>query len=63
MQKLKQKIKLLQKMIEKIKKTDKKIVFHLVKQFNQNLNLTTILKTIQIKRSTYYYWLKVKTIN
>ncbi|WP_017193607.1 IS3 family transposase, partial [Vaccinium witches'-broom phytoplasma] len=21
---------------------------------------TTILKTIQIKRSTYYYWLKVK---
>ncbi|MFT2805081.1 IS3 family transposase [Candidatus Phytoplasma asteris] len=60
MQKLKQKIKLLQKIIEKIKKIDKKIVFHLVNQFNQTLNLTTILKTIQIKRSTYY-WLKVKT--
>ncbi|BAD04659.1 putative transposase [Onion yellows phytoplasma OY-M] len=60
MQKLKQKIKLLQKIIKKIKKIDKKIVFHLVNQFNQTLNLTTILKTIQIKRSTYYYWLKVK---
>ncbi|KND62564.1 putative phage integrase Rve [Candidatus Phytoplasma phoenicium] len=60
MQKLKQKIKLLQKIIEKMKKIDKKIVFHLVNQFNQTLNLTTILKTIQIKRSTYYYWLKVK---
>ncbi len=60
MQKLKQKIKLLQKIIEKIKKIDKKMVFHLVNRFNQTLNLTTILKTIQIKRSTYYYWLKMK---
>ncbi|WAN63024.1 Tra5 transposase [Candidatus Phytoplasma rubi] len=60
MKKLKQKIKLLQKIIEKIKKIDKKIVFNLVNQFHQTLNLTTILKTIQIKRSTYYYWLKVK---
>ncbi|MGE9276550.1 MAG: IS3 family transposase [Candidatus Phytoplasma pruni] len=58
--KLQQKIKLLQNIIEKIKKIDKKIVFHLVNQFNRTLNLTTILKTIQIKKSTYYYWLKVK---
>ncbi|QTX02616.1 Tra5 transposase [Candidatus Phytoplasma luffae] len=60
MKKLKQKFKLLQKMIEKITKIDKKIVFNLVKKFKNNLNLTTILKTIQIKRSTYYYWLKIK---
>ncbi|BAD04491.1 putative transposase [Onion yellows phytoplasma OY-M] len=59
LEKLHQKVKLLQKIIEKIKKIDKKIVFNLVNQFNQTLNLTTILKTIQIKRSTYY-WLKVK---
>ncbi len=43
----------------KNKKTDKKTVFELVKQFNQKLNLTTILKTIRTKRSTYY-WLKVE---
>jgi transposase InsO family protein len=36
------------------------MVFKLVKQFNQTLNLTTILKTIQIKRSTYYYWLQTQ---
>ncbi|EMR14786.1 MULTISPECIES: IS3 family transposase [Candidatus Phytoplasma] len=60
MQKLKQKIELLQKMMEKIKKIDKKMVFYLVNQFQQTLNLTTILQTIRINRSTYYYWLKVQ---
>ncbi len=59
MQKLKQKIELLQKMMEKIKKIDKKMVFYLVNQFQQTLNLTTILQTIQINRSTYY-WLKIQ---
>ncbi|ABC65148.1 conserved hypothetical protein [Aster yellows witches'-broom phytoplasma AYWB] len=28
-------------------------------KFQNDLNITTILKTIQTKRSTYYYWLKV----
>lgn len=60
MQKLHQKIKLLQTIIEKMQKIDKKVVFDLVKQFQPNLNLTTILKTIHVKRGTYYYWLKVK---
>ncbi|CAM11774.1 Transposase, fragment [Candidatus Phytoplasma australiense] len=32
----------------------------LVKQFVKDLNLTTILKTICINRSTYYYWLKIE---
>ncbi|AGL90521.1 Putative transposase tra5 for insertion sequence element IS150 [Strawberry lethal yellows phytoplasma (CPA) str. NZSb11] len=32
----------------------------MVKQFSQDLNLTTILKTIRINRSTYYYWLKIE---
>ncbi|WP_017193512.1 IS3 family transposase, partial [Vaccinium witches'-broom phytoplasma] len=59
--KLKQKINLLQQMIHKIEKLDKKIIFNLVRKFQNDLNLTTILKTIQTKRSTYYYWLKVKT--
>ncbi|ABC65406.1 Tra5 transposase [Aster yellows witches'-broom phytoplasma AYWB] len=52
--------KLLQALMKKNQKTDKKTVFELVKQFNQKLNLTTILKTIRTKRSTYYYWLKVE---
>ncbi|AGL90627.1 Putative transposase tra5 for insertion sequence element IS150 [Strawberry lethal yellows phytoplasma (CPA) str. NZSb11] len=65
MQKLNKKIRLLQNMISHIqtinKKTiNKKIVFQLVKQFSQDLNLTTILKTICINRSTYYYWLKIE---
>ncbi|MDW3618036.1 MAG: IS3 family transposase [Candidatus Phytoplasma pruni] len=60
MQKLKQKINLLQQIIKKIEKIDKKIIFNLVEKFQKDLNLTTILKTIKIKRSTYYYWLKVK---
>jgi transposase InsO family protein len=60
LEKLNQKVKLLQRMIFQIKNINKKIVFKLVKQFHQNLNLTTILKTIQIKRSTYYYWLKIQ---
>ncbi|QYC31174.1 IS3 family transposase [Paulownia witches'-broom phytoplasma] len=60
MQKLLQKIKLLQNMISHIQTINKKIVFNLIKKFENDLNLTTILKTIQIKRSTYYYWLKVK---
>uniref|UniRef100_UPI00037FF744 IS3 family transposase n=1 Tax=Milkweed yellows phytoplasma TaxID=208434 RepID=UPI00037FF744 len=60
MQKLKQKINLLQQIIKKIEKIDKKIIFNLVEKFQNDLNLTTILKTIQIKRSTYYYWLKIK---
>ncbi|ABC65481.1 fragment of Tra5 transposase [Aster yellows witches'-broom phytoplasma AYWB] len=59
-EKEKQKNKLLQTLMKKNQKTDKKTVFELVKQFNQKLNLTTILKTIKTKRSTYYYWLKVK---
>ncbi|WYY26371.1 IS3 family transposase [Candidatus Phytoplasma fraxini] len=59
MQKLKQKINLLQQIIKKIKKIDKKIIFNLVEKFEKDLNLTTILKTIQIKRSIYY-WLKTK---
>ncbi|KOR75587.1 Tra5 transposase [Candidatus Phytoplasma pruni] len=45
--------------MKKIKKIIKKTVFELVKQFNQKLNLTTILKTIKMKRSTYY-WLKIQ---
>ncbi|MFB5029848.1 MAG: hypothetical protein WJU30_00402 [Candidatus Phytoplasma pruni] len=60
MQKLKQKINLLQQIIKKIEKIDKKIIFNLVEKFQNVLNLTTILQTIQIKKSTYYYWLKVK---
>nr|AAT37708.1 transposase ['Catharanthus roseus' phytoplasma] len=52
--------KLLQALMKKNQKTDKKTVFELVKQFNQKLNLTTILKTIRTKRSTYYYWLKAE---
>ncbi|MBS2126422.1 IS3 family transposase ['Fragaria x ananassa' phyllody phytoplasma] len=60
MHKLKQKLKLLQKMLSQIQNINKEIVFKLVKQFEKDLNLTTILKTIQIKRSTYYYWLKTK---
>ncbi|AGL90920.1 Putative transposase tra5 for insertion sequence element IS150 [Strawberry lethal yellows phytoplasma (CPA) str. NZSb11] len=60
MQKLKQKIRLLQNMISQIQIINKKIVFQLVKQFSQDLNLTTILKTIRINRSTYYYWLKIE---
>ncbi|PEH36384.1 DNA-binding protein, partial [New Jersey aster yellows phytoplasma] len=59
-EKEKQKNKLLQTLMKKNQKTDKKTVFELVKQFNQKLNLTTILKTIKTKRSTYYYWLKVE---
>ncbi|BAD04652.1 IS3 family transposase ['Chrysanthemum coronarium' phytoplasma] len=59
MQKLKQKINLLQQIIKKIEKIDKKIIFNLVEKFQNVLNLTTILKMIQTKRSTYYYWLKV----
>ncbi|WP_425343310.1 IS3 family transposase, partial [Paulownia witches'-broom phytoplasma] len=58
MQKLKKKIKLLQNMFFHIQTINKKIVFKLVKQFVKDLNLTTILKTIRINRSTYYYWLK-----
>ncbi|AOF54974.1 Tra5 transposase [Maize bushy stunt phytoplasma] len=61
MKKLKQKNNLLQQIIKKIEKIEKKMVFNLVKKFQNNLNLSTILKTINIKRSTYYYWLKVKT--
>ncbi|MCQ9618817.1 MAG: IS3 family transposase [Candidatus Phytoplasma pruni] len=61
MKKLKQKINLLQQIIHKIEKLDKKIIFNLVAKFQKDLNLTTILQTIKIKRSTYYYWLKVKT--
>ncbi len=57
---LNQKNKLLQTLIKKKQKTDKKTVFELVKQFNKKLNLITILKTIRIKRSTFYYWLKVE---
>ncbi|MDO8059411.1 hypothetical protein OC683_02230 ['Crotalaria aegyptiaca' phytoplasma] len=53
MHKLKQKIKLLEKMMEKLKKIDKKMVFYLVNQFQSTLNLTNILKTIQLKRSTF----------
>ncbi|AGL90918.1 Putative transposase tra5 for insertion sequence element IS150 [Strawberry lethal yellows phytoplasma (CPA) str. NZSb11] len=60
LQKLKQKIRLLQNMIFHIQIINKKIVFKLVKQFSQDLNLTTILKTIRINRSTYYYWLKIE---
>ncbi|QYC30904.1 transposase [Paulownia witches'-broom phytoplasma] len=60
MQKLKKKIKLLQNMIFHIQTINKKIVFQLVKQFVKDLNLTTILKTIRINRSTYYYWLKIE---
>ncbi|MDV3178394.1 MAG: transposase [Sweet potato little leaf phytoplasma] len=60
MQKLKQKIKLLQNMIFHIQTINKKVVFQLVKQFSKDLNLTTILKTIRINRSTYYYWLKIE---
>ncbi|AGL90519.1 Putative transposase tra5 for insertion sequence element IS150 [Strawberry lethal yellows phytoplasma (CPA) str. NZSb11] len=65
LQKLKQKIKLLQNMIFHIQTINnqtinKKVVFQLVKQFSQDLNLTTILKTIRINRSTYYYWLKIE---
>ncbi|QKX95507.1 MAG: Tra5 transposase [Rapeseed phyllody phytoplasma] len=59
-EKEKQKNKLLKTLMKKNQKTDKKTVFELVKQFNQKLNLTTILKTIKTKRSTYYYWLKVE---
>ncbi|WP_374695434.1 hypothetical protein ACEW7V_03310 [Areca yellow leaf disease phytoplasma] len=47
-------------MICHIQTINKKIVFQLVKQFSQDLNLTTILKTIRINRSTYYYWLKIE---
>ncbi|WP_341266857.1 IS3 family transposase [Candidatus Phytoplasma fraxini] len=57
---MKKKINLLQQIIKKIEKIDKKIIFNLVEKFEKDLNLTTILKTIQIKRSTYYYWLKTK---
>ncbi|MFB0638481.1 MAG: hypothetical protein AB2N28_2040 [Candidatus Phytoplasma solani] len=57
---LKQKNKLLQTLMKTTQKTNKKTVFNLVKKFKNSLNLTTILKTIKIKRSTYYYWLKVK---
>ncbi|MBP5835845.1 IS3 family transposase, partial [Candidatus Phytoplasma meliae] len=60
MHKLKQKMKLLQKMLSQIHNINKELVFKLVKQFEKDLSLTTILKTIQIKRSTYYYWLKTK---
>ncbi|XXP77257.1 MAG: IS3 family transposase [Lettuce witches'-broom phytoplasma] len=60
MYKLEQKLKLLQKMLSQMQKIDKKIVFKLVQQFEKDLSITTILKTIQIKRSTYYYWLKTK---
>ncbi|AOF54707.1 Tra5 transposase [Maize bushy stunt phytoplasma] len=52
--------KLLQNFIQVACKTDKKNILNLVKEFKNELHLTTILKTIQIKRSTYYYWLKVK---
>ncbi|MCX2955916.1 MAG: hypothetical protein N3723_02680 [Candidatus Phytoplasma australiense] len=55
MQKLKKKIRLLQNMVSHIQTINKKIVFQLVKQFVKDLNLTTILKTIRINRSTYYY--------
>ncbi|WP_374695437.1 hypothetical protein ACEW7V_03330 [Areca yellow leaf disease phytoplasma] len=47
-------------MIFHIQTINKKIVFQLVKQFVKDLNLTTILKTIRINRSTYYYWLKIE---
>ncbi|GLH60791.1 hypothetical protein PAWBP_5290 [Paulownia witches'-broom phytoplasma] len=47
-------------MIFHIQTINKKIVFKLVKQFVKDLNLTTILKTIRINRSTYYYWLKIE---
>ncbi|MFG6084337.1 MAG: putative transposase [Candidatus Phytoplasma solani] len=57
---LKQKNKLLQTLMKTTQKTNKKTVFNLVKKFKNSLNLTTILKTIKIKRSTYYYWLKTK---
>ncbi|WP_349401926.1 IS3 family transposase [Candidatus Phytoplasma solani] len=57
---LKQKNKLLQTLMKTTQKTNKKTVFNLVKKFKNSLNLTTILKTIKIKRSTYYYWLKVE---
>ncbi|XXP77317.1 MAG: IS3 family transposase [Lettuce witches'-broom phytoplasma] len=60
MHKLKQKMKLLQKMFSQIHNINKELVFKLVKRFEKGLNLTTILKTIQIKRSIYYYWLKTK---
>ncbi|CAM11686.1 Putative phage integrase [Candidatus Phytoplasma australiense] len=57
-QKLNNKIILLQNMISQIKTIDKEIVFKLVKRFFKTLNLSTILRTIKINRSTYYYWLK-----
>ncbi|WP_373402819.1 IS3 family transposase [Candidatus Phytoplasma solani] len=56
--KLKYQVKLLQNFMQIVYKNDKKAIFNLVKEFKNELNLTTILKTIQIKRSTYYYWLK-----
>ncbi|XFE96495.1 hypothetical Protein psc1_02570 [Candidatus Phytoplasma solani] len=58
--KLKYQVKLLQNFMQIVYKNDKKAIFNLVKEFKNELNLTTILKTIQIKRSTYYYWLKTK---
>ncbi|WP_425305911.1 IS3 family transposase, partial ['Santalum album' aster yellows phytoplasma] len=60
MQKLKKKIKLLQNMVSHIQTINKKIVFNLIKKFENDLNLTTILKVIRINRSTYYYWLKIE---
>ncbi|AGL90183.1 IS3 family transposase [Candidatus Phytoplasma australiense] len=35
----------------------------MVQKFKQTLNLTTILKTIKINRSTYYYWVKIQLKN
>ncbi|MBP5835789.1 hypothetical protein [Candidatus Phytoplasma meliae] len=57
MKNLQPKLQLLQKTISQIQTIDKFIVFKLVSQFRKELNLTTILETLQIKQSAYYYWL------
>ncbi|MFB0638164.1 MAG: hypothetical protein AB2N28_4230 [Candidatus Phytoplasma solani] len=45
--KLKYQVKLLQNFMQIVYKNDKKAIFNLVKEFKNELNLTTILKTIQ----------------
>ncbi|WP_373375714.1 hypothetical protein [Candidatus Phytoplasma solani] len=62
-EKINHQIKLLQTAIKEIHKNDKTKILKMVDELKkEDFNLTTALKMLDIKRSTYYYWLKKKKI-
>ncbi|WP_373402943.1 hypothetical protein [Candidatus Phytoplasma solani] len=62
-EKINHQIKLLQTAIKEIHKNDKTKILKMVGGLKkEDFNLTTALKMLDIKRSTYYYWLKKKKI-